>query len=333
MKPKITIALATFNSSDYTKFFLKNLKKNVQTPYELIIVDNNSTDGTKEFLSNLKDTKVILNKRNLGFGPANNQAFSKCKTEYFMGVNNDTVIFPGFIEHMLNFMDTHPKYGELGCHSNCIGAKNPITKRGINKEIEDLQKTTLSVFEAFDKYFPDQNKFYNDFMNKNPRIQNIVVPPNFIGGWCFLVRTKDTKKIGKLFDKRFKIGFWEDVDLSWRIANTGLKIGLLQGAYIHHFNHSSFNASKDKLPKSDHAISKQNGLLFVEKWSDTIKQVLKKYFDDGKNLKQIMTKNFIFKVYFRKANKEIPEFEKKLKENFVYKLGVSVKDFLTIIKR
>lgn len=333
MKPKVTIALATFNSLEYTKFFLKNLQKNVHIPYELIIVDNNSTDGTKDFLSKLSDATIILNKRNLGFGPANNQAFARCKTEYFLGVNNDTVIFPGFIEHMLEFMEVHPKYGELGCHSNCIGAKNPLNNKNIDQEIKLLKETNSSIFEAFDKYFPNQKSFYNQFRVKNPGIQNIIVPPNFIGGWCYLVRTKDIKRIGKLFDKKFKIGFWEDVDLSWRIASLGLKIGMLKGAYIHHFNHSSFNASKDKLPKSDHAISRQNGLLFIEKWSDTIKQVLKKNFDKNKNLKQIMARNFIFKVYFQKAEREVPEFEKKLKNSFVYNPKVSVKDFLNIIKR
>ena len=328
MEKRITIAIVTFNSLEYTKYFLKNLRQNVKVPYELVIVDNNSTDGTKDFLSRYSDAKIILNKRNLGFGGGNNQAFKKCRTEYFLGVNNDTVIFPGFVKHLLGFMDNHPKYGEIGVHSNCIGAKDPVTKKDINKEIKALERKGATPFIAFDRYFPDKKEFYDRFKNLNPGVQKIKAPPNFIGGWCFLVRKNTIKQIGGLFDRRFKVGFWEDVDLSWRIANTGLKVGLIRGAYIHHFNHVSFNSSKQKLQRSDHAISRRNSLEFAAKWSDEIRDVLKREFDKNRSLMQIMTKNFIFKVYFNRSNKEIIEFEKKLKDEFVIKPGVNFKDFL-----
>jgi len=328
VETRLTIAIVTFNSLEYTKFFLENIKRNVRVPYELIIIDNNSTDGTKEFLSELSDATLILNKRNLGFGQANNQAFARCRTEYFLGVNNDTVIFPGFIEHILSFADGHPRYGELGVHSNCIGAKDPATKKDIGKELKKLEKQGTTPFEAFNYYFPDQKSFYDLFKNSNSSVQNIRVPPNFIGGWCFLVRRKSIKQIGGLFDRRFKVGFWEDVDLSWRIARAGLKIGLLRGAYIHHFTHVSFNQSKKNLRKTDHAISRNNGLKFAEKWSDDIRNVLKREFNKNRSIKQVMARNFILRVYFIKAVKETPKFEEKLITEFVSKLNVNFRDFL-----
>src|SRR3989344_8848443 len=107
---KLTIATVTYNSLDYTKFFLENLRRNADLPYHLIVVDNHSTDGTAEFLTAQKDIEVVLNKRNLGFGQGNNQAFRRTKTPYFLGLNSDTFIGPEFLSKILYFAENYLEY-------------------------------------------------------------------------------------------------------------------------------------------------------------------------------------------------------------------------------
>ncbi|MDO8638194.1 MAG: glycosyltransferase family 2 protein [Candidatus Daviesbacteria bacterium] len=324
---KLTIATVTYNSLDYTKFFLENLRRNADLPYHLIVVDNHSTDGTAEFLTAQKDIEVVLNKRNLGFGQGNNQAFKRTKTSYFLGLNNDTFIGPGFLSKILDFADDHSDFAEFGVNSNCIGAKNPETGQEINSEILSLINKGQTPFEAVNNYYDNLDIFGKQFAKKNLGIATMEVPPDFIGGWCFLVRTDSVKKVGGLFDRRFKIGFWEDVDLSWRLALFGHKIGFIKEAYLHHFNHVSFRESKDKLRFSDKATNRVNSLKFAEKWSDQTRKILEKKLAEGMTLEEIIKKYHVFKVFFG-IREDYSDLEKKLKTLFLDNQETNFKQLL-----
>ena len=163
----ITIAIATFNSLPYTQLFFRFLRGNARIPYHLIVVDNNSTDGTREWLQEQKGVELVLNKRNLGFAQANNQAFTRCKTSFFLGLNNDTAVFPGFLEKLLQIMEVNPEYGELGIHSNCLGAQDPRIGKKVSIEkpgYEDLSWKKLE--RKMSEYYGDYEKFFNSFFRR-----------------------------------------------------------------------------------------------------------------------------------------------------------------------
>lgn len=321
----LTIATVTFNSLAYTKLFLESLKRNSRVPYNIIVVDNHSTDGTIDFLKRQKDVRVIFNRRNLGFGWANNQAFALCRTPYFLVINNDTVIFPGFLERLLEMAEKSPDYAGLGVNSNCIGAVDPRTGKDIRLGLGKLESMGLSPERIVRHYYGNQKKFFSRFYRSYKGFLELETPPNFIGGWCFLVHTEAVKQVGGLFDRRFKIGFWEDVDLSWRLALSGFKIGLVENIYLHHFGHVSFISNK--LCLTDKAISRANGLRFAEKWSEEIRKFLQKKFENGCTLAEIIRKYFIFEAYFRRW-RNLTEIEKALKRGFLLNRKKNFRDFL-----
>lgn len=296
-KPELTIAVVTYNSWEYTEFFLDSLQQHADVPFTLIVVDNQSTDGTQEKLLARKDIdEVILNDTNMGFGPANNQVFAKTKTPYFLGLNNDTAIGPGFLSALLDYAHQHEDYAEFGVHSNCIGAQDPET----GEEVNQLMDTGLPQIGAFQKYMAARPSFMTDFAKKNPGLSEFICPPHFIGGWGFLVRTDAVKKAGGLFDERFEIGFWEDVDLSWRLGAAGYQVGLINELYLHHFTHVSFNDSAELLDRSDKKISQANSLRFAKKWDVELRTILQEQFAKGKSLDDIRKDVFIMNAYFKK---------------------------------
>lgn len=327
VSPQITIATVAFNSLPYTQLFFKYLKKNADIPYHLIVVDNHSTDETTKFLSQQKEVEVIYNQRNLGFAQANNQAFRRTKTEFFLGINNDTVLFPGFLSALLKAAHTYPQYGEFGVHSNCIGAIDPRTKKSLTHAIPRPQNPTLqNLTTDIESIYGDMDTFFKEFSNSKPEIEDLECPPNFIGGWCFFLRTQDIPRKEKLFDPRYRIGFWEDVDLSWKIAQRGKKIGLLKNIYLHHFVHASFENGKQK--QSDHLISKHNALEFAQKWSSSIRMFLSEKLNEGFTLSEICEKYFIFRAYFGKQRNDWETLEIRLKQEFIETQHIDFKDFL-----
>ena len=73
--------------------------------YEVLVVDNNSIDGSREFLTDLAKKKqglrVILNKKNLGFAVANNQAIKISKGEFILFLNPDAEVGGGTLQKMV----------------------------------------------------------------------------------------------------------------------------------------------------------------------------------------------------------------------------------------
>lgn len=340
----VTIATVTFNSLPYTQLFLQFLDQYADEPFQLIIVDNHSTDGTPQFLQQYQahhsHTQLILNQRNLGFAQANNQAFRLCRTEYFLGLNNDTVIFPGFLHQLLQTADKYPKYGEFGVHSNCIGARDPRTDQDMTKLLPKpvFTGTTTNPADQLQvlhsqlvSYYGNFAEFFSAFYHQNPELTETEVPINFIGGWCFLVRTTAAQESGGLFDRQFKIGFWEDVDLSWRLAQHGFQVGLINNIYLHHYVHASFNNRKLKL--KDSTISRRNALYFAEKWSDTIRQFLQTKLNSGMTLEQITQKYFISAAFIGKQRSDWAELENKLQQYFLSNPQVNFRQFLELNRK
>lgn len=159
--PQLTIATTTFNSLAYTQLFVTFLQRYADVPYHLIIVDNHSSDGTLQYLGTLPNVEIVANKRNLGFAQANNQAFTRTKTPYFLGLNNDTAIFPGFLSSLLTAAKKYPEYGELGVHSNCIGALDPRTGATMWEKMTKPHNASARLLEEqLSNYYGDYAHFF-----------------------------------------------------------------------------------------------------------------------------------------------------------------------------
>ena len=83
--PRISFIIPVFNGLELTRECLRSLTETVPGhDHEIVIVDDGSSDGTRDFLTTIDrpDTRIVLNKKNLGYAGANNAgATSDCSTE------------------------------------------------------------------------------------------------------------------------------------------------------------------------------------------------------------------------------------------------------------
>lgn len=328
-KPRLTISVVTYNALPFTKAFLESLDTHKgDIPYNLTVVDNASSDDTPEFLKdNAVITHPILNKENAGYGPAHNQVFETCDTEYFLVLNNDVLVFPNFLERLIDFADAHPEVAQFGVHSNCINAKSPYTNALISDETK-LLNLDDNPSALGSTYFSNPAQFVNDFAKKNSGGSLVACPPELIGGWCFLVRTHAVRDVGGLFDPRFEVGYYEDTDLSWRLGSAGYKIMQIHELYIHHFDHASFKAAAHE--RSQKATSAANAIRFARKWSDTIRQLLLEQLAAGKSYDELTIVGR--PIYARlHPNKEISieTFAHQIHSEFLDDPASNCADFLT----
>ncbi len=103
---ELTIIIVLFEEKDDLVFnCLENIKN-----FRIIIIDNaNNTNLQKKVNKKFNIENYILNKRNVGFTKAANQAIKLSKTEYILNINADC-----FIEEkgILKLLDSHKRYND-----------------------------------------------------------------------------------------------------------------------------------------------------------------------------------------------------------------------------
>lgn len=103
---ELSIVIPVYNQLEYTKQVLEDIKKNILTKHEIIIVDDWSTDGTKEYLENLSEVAYYRNEKNVGVTKSWNMGISLAKHKYVLVINNDILFSFGLDKKLINTLES-----------------------------------------------------------------------------------------------------------------------------------------------------------------------------------------------------------------------------------
>ncbi len=142
MKKKVfTIIISCFNSSKYLEKCLKSILEQNKNffSYNIIFIDDGSTDNSlaiaKVKLKNNRNSKIIINKKNIGLSKSCNKAIKACTTKYFIRVDSDDYVSKNFI----HFFEKKIKNNKDFIFCNRIEFNKKIRKK-INNKNKDLFK-------------------------------------------------------------------------------------------------------------------------------------------------------------------------------------------------
>jgi N-acetylglucosaminyl-diphospho-decaprenol L-rhamnosyltransferase len=112
----VSIILVSWNTRDLLLACLESLPSAVgNLQAEVWVVDNGSVDGSvAEVRTQYPKVQVLVNRKNVGFAAANNQAIKVSAGRYVLLLNSDTVAEPGSIERLVDFADAHPMAAAVG---------------------------------------------------------------------------------------------------------------------------------------------------------------------------------------------------------------------------
>jgi len=240
---KVSILVVTYGNRELTRLCLDAVFRTTLYPnFEVIVVDNASTDGTPEMLEEIARrndrVRVILNRTNLGFAAANNQAIRVATGDVLVLLNNDTVPARGWLMRMLRHLED-PKIGLVVAVTNFSGNESRIA----------VPYTTLEGMPAF----------ADEYVRANAgKVFDIHVAAMY----CVGLRRDAYETIGPL-DEEFTVGMFEDDDYSYRARRAGLRVVCAEDVFVHHFGQASFG----KLPKEEYdAIWRRNRQHYERKW-------------------------------------------------------------------
>ena len=221
---------------------------------EVFVVDNNSSDNSMAYLKpKFPGVTFIENKENLGFSKANNLALPYCTGDYILFLNPDTIVPEDCFTICTNFFKEHNDCASLGVKMlDGSGKFLPESKRSFPSPITSFYKLVgLSAFFPKSAVF---NKYALGNLDENKSHEVDVL------AGAFLMVKKSVLDITGSFDENFFM-YGEDVDLSFRLKEYGMKNYYLGEMPIIHFKgESTKRGSLNYVKMFYHAMS-----IFVSK--------------------------------------------------------------------
>lgn len=103
MNKPVSIITVNYNGWQDTCEMMASFKEHETYPYEMIVVDNGSSgDDADRIAKAFPEAKVVRSECNLGFAGGNNLGCRHAQGEYFLFLNNDTVIKAPVLEVLVN---------------------------------------------------------------------------------------------------------------------------------------------------------------------------------------------------------------------------------------
>ena len=271
--PKVTIIILNWNGWQDTIECLKSLNKVNYDDFEVIVIDNGSTDDSavklKEFINSFNFNFRISNflptgdlpqgdnlQSNKGFAGGVNAVIHNIKhtahdTDYFLLLNNDTIVASDFLKKMVSVAEIDEKIGIAGPmiyfydkldYINSAGSKiNWLMNRG--------------------EYIGYNEKDNGQFGNNHYEV-------DYISGACLLIKKEIIDKIGLMPEEYFL--YYEDTDWNFQAKKVDYKSVLIPTAKIWHKE----SASTKKIGAKYVYYHVRNGILFNKRCAPFYKKIL-----------------------------------------------------------
>ena len=220
---KTAVVILNWNTKGFLEEFLPPLLASVKgcEGAEVVVADNASTDGSLEMMKEKFPTvKTIAFDKNYGFTGGYNKAFEAIESEYFVLINSDIEVADGWLEPLVDWMDSHPDCGACAPKLHSWQEKDKFEYAGAAGGYLDRFGYPLCRGRVLKRLETDKGQY------DSPK------DVFWATGACLMVRSKVYQSLGGL-DNRF-FAHMEEIDLCWRMQLSGLKVTVVPESVVYH---------------------------------------------------------------------------------------------------
>ncbi len=200
----------------------------------VVIVDNKSDDGSVEKISQWVDENghsnhvhLVKSPVNSGFSGGHNQGIGAMAAEYYLVLNSDAVLKPGFIRKMLNHADSEPDFGLYAPRIDYDDGEQQISCfRFISPASEVIRGAESGPVTRL--------LFKHNVALEMPPAPDQIEWASFA---CILLRAEMITQVGAMDEGYFL--YFEDVEYCWRARQAGWHIRYVPDAHAIHFRGGS----------------------------------------------------------------------------------------------
>lgn len=220
MDPRVSIIILNWNGLEDTVECLESLRKITYPNHDVIVVDNGSKGNDAQVLEERFGDYIhlIRNDRNYGYAGGNNIAIryvlDNSSPDYFLLLNNDTIVGPDFLGQMIEVAESDASIGIVGPKVYYHNFPTRIQGAGGRVNMRTGQASHIGIKEIDAGQYDTQQQV------------------DYVFGCCLLITKEAIQKVG-LFDESY-FSYWEETDYCFRAREAGYKVVYIPEAKIWH---------------------------------------------------------------------------------------------------
>lgn len=226
----ISVVIVSYNSRELLRACLTSIE--LEEPSEIVVIDNVSSDASAEMVrQDFPKVRLMKSEKNNGYGAAANRAIASCSSKYVLLLNCDTLLSPGSLQALSDYLDQHPQVAIVGPSLvNPDGTPQPSCFRFPTPFQTFLNETSLSQIRI------------GNLSNGSPRVAQAVP---WVLGAALAIRRLAFESLGG-FDSSFFM-YFEEVDLCYRLNKAGWQTHFTPAAIVTHVGGASTKQQRSRM--------------------------------------------------------------------------------------
>jgi len=246
--PKVAVVILNWNGVEHLRTFLPFVLGSVYPNLDIIVGDNASTDGSVDMLkAEFPQVQIIQNDDNYGFTGGYNRVLEHVEADYYILLNSDVEVHPGWIAPVIELMESDEK----------IAAAAPKIKSYQQRDHFEHAGAAGGFIDSFGYPFCRGRMFYEIEKDKGQYDDSCEV--FWASGAALFIKKKCWDEAGG-FDDRF-FAHMEEIDLCWRLKNRGYKVMYCAQSEVFHVGGGTLNTEN---PFKTY-LNFRNNLLLLKK--------------------------------------------------------------------
>lgn len=220
-KLNTAIVILNWNGEHFLRKFLPLVIACSKNSARIVVADNNSTDDSMDVLNLFADEiEIIKLDRNYGFTGGYNRALKLVDAAYYVLLNSDVEVTPGWLEPIISYMSAHPEVAACQPKVLSYNDRHLFEHAGASGGYIDWLgypfcrgRLFLSLEEDYKQYNSPEEIFWAT-------------------GACMFIRASSFHQANG-FDEEF-FAHMEEIDLCWRLQIAGHKIMVIPESEVFH---------------------------------------------------------------------------------------------------
>ena len=219
--PSVAIVILNWNGRNFLERFLPSVLASVYADKRIIVADNASTDDSVLFLQQYyPQIEIIQTSSNEGFAKGYNTALKKVQSDYYVLLNSDVEVTPGWIGPVIELMET----------DKTIAACQPKILSWQNKKQFEYAGASGGWLDRFGYPFMRGRIF--EVCEEDNGQYDTVQQCFWASGAALFVRAAVYREMGGLDEYFF--AHQEEIDLCWRMQLAGYTIFVQPASVVYH---------------------------------------------------------------------------------------------------
>ncbi len=231
--PKVSIVILNFNTKELLQKLIPFALKTDYPAFEVVVADNASSDGSLALMqTEFPNVRCIALTNNLGYAGGYNEALKQLDTDYWVLLNSDVEVDPGWLTPMMQTMTTNGNIAAVQPKILDFNNRQKFEYAGASGGMIDQYGYPFCRGRIFDKIESDSGQYNN------------AMQVFWASGAALLVRAKVYAELNGL-DQDF-FAHMEEIDLCWRMQNASYEVWVEPNAFVYHIGGGTLDAQSAK---------------------------------------------------------------------------------------